>query len=359
MTRSSMKELFTPFKNPKREFRSSRKHFKTLSLDESRSPEFNLFFDLEEYSKEEVRELMAETMEQSMSKTRADFGSRVVRPKIKDKDHFEPKANFLRNFVTTPLVVILFYNGLDVPTRQILDLKGAISSKTDADAKVAIQEMAEYSQKWHNGTSRTRRASVSVMPLSTYLNLGLGELAHTKLIVELVDRTVEYPKGIVENVLVGIGKFVFPVDFVILDMPKDVKVPLILERPFLSTAHAKIDVLKRKITLRINRPFEWILHRINDLNEPLELRRDQVDDLMPTIEEGEVIDAPMDDLFKFRNDKLDTGIDDYPSCCDYDKKIRIDFLEAIDAYRDEGIDDVIVGETFLREIRIKQDGLKE
>ncbi|GKF59345.1 putative reverse transcriptase domain-containing protein, partial [Tanacetum coccineum] len=81
-------------------------------------------------------------------------------------------------------------------------------------------------------------ASVSVMPLSTYLNLGLGELAHTKLIVELADKTVKYPKGIAENILVGIGKFVIPSDFIILDMPEDIKVPLILKRPFLSTARA-------------------------------------------------------------------------------------------------------------------------
>ncbi|GJX70374.1 hypothetical protein Tco_0307545 [Tanacetum coccineum] len=85
-------------------------------------------------------------------------------------------------------------------------------------------------------------ASISVMPLSTYLNLGLGELAHTRLTVELADRTVKYPKGIAKNVLVGIGKFTFPVDFIILDMPEDIKVPLILGRPFLSTARAKIDV---------------------------------------------------------------------------------------------------------------------
>ncbi|GKB95185.1 gag-pol polyprotein [Tanacetum coccineum] len=164
--------------------------------------------------------------------------------------------------------------------------------------------MVEYSQKWLNGTSRTRSietsdgldaiqaqlnnlgrefnkvnekvyaarvgceqckgprytkycllkedgASVSVMPLSTYLNLGLGELAHTKLIVELVDRTVKYPKGIAENVLVGIDKFVFPIDFIILDIPEDIKVPLILGRLFLSTTHAKIDFFKRKITLRV------------------------------------------------------------------------------------------------------------
>ncbi|GJZ78501.1 hypothetical protein Tco_0643338, partial [Tanacetum coccineum] len=53
-------------------------------------------------------------------------------------------------------------------------------------------------------TTGLDRASVSVMPLSTYLNLGLGELAHTKLTVELADRAVKYPKGIAENVLVGI-----------------------------------------------------------------------------------------------------------------------------------------------------------
>ncbi|GJW57840.1 DNA-directed DNA polymerase [Tanacetum coccineum] len=79
----------------------------------------------------------------------------------------------------------------------------------------------------------------------------LGELALTKLIVELADRTVKCPKGIEENVLVRIDKFVFLVDFIILDIPEDVKAPLILERPFLSTAHTKIDVFKKKKTLRI------------------------------------------------------------------------------------------------------------
>ncbi|GJX93669.1 reverse transcriptase domain-containing protein [Tanacetum coccineum] len=129
------------------------------------------------------------------------------------------------------------------------------------------------------------------MPLSTYLNLGLGELAHTKLTVELADTVVKYPKGIVENVLVGIRKFVFPVDFIILDMPEDIKVSLILGRPFLSTTRAKID-----------------------------LRRNQGDDLMPTIEEGKVIDE-----FRTRDYELDSEIDDYPSYCDYDMKIHIDY----------------------------------
>ncbi|GKB54184.1 mitochondrial proton/calcium exchanger protein-like protein isoform X1 [Tanacetum coccineum] len=187
-------------------------------------------------------------------------------------------------------------------------------------------------------------ASVSVMPLSTYLNLGLGELVHTKLTVELVDSIVKYPKEIAENVLVGIGKFVFPIDFTILDMPEDVKVPLILGRPFLSTAHAKIDVFKKEITLRVGeekiifksvKPASSLIKRVymlslretieldlkvrlmgetlmlnrsldpffgdyielNNLNVPIELRRDHVDNLLPIIKEGGVVEE-----FGARND---------------------------------------------------------
>nr|GEX07683.1 hypothetical protein [Tanacetum cinerariifolium] len=93
--------------------------------------------------------------------------------------------------------------------------------------------------------------NISVMPYSTFMNLGLGELVPTKLIIKLADRTIKRPKGKAENVLAGIDKFFFPVDFIVLDMPEDIKVPLILGRPFLSTAHAKINVFKRKIILRV------------------------------------------------------------------------------------------------------------
>ncbi|GJY55936.1 hypothetical protein Tco_0455051 [Tanacetum coccineum] len=179
MTRSSTSELFTSYKEPKREFRSSRKHFKTLSLDELRSPGFDLFSDQEDYSEEEVAETMAETMEQYMSKTRADYGSVVARPKTEDEDHFELKGQFLKELQENifsdlnhedanehiekvlEIEVILFYNGLEVPTRQILDSRGAILTKTATDVKVAIQEMAKYSQKWHNGTSKTRSIKTS------------------------------------------------------------------------------------------------------------------------------------------------------------------------------------------------------
>ncbi|GKE73218.1 hypothetical protein Tco_1535259 [Tanacetum coccineum] len=66
-----------------------------------------------------------------------------------------------QHYLTKMQEVILFYNRLDVPTRQILDSRGVVPTKTAADAKTAIQEMAEYSQKWHNGTSRGRSIETS------------------------------------------------------------------------------------------------------------------------------------------------------------------------------------------------------
>ncbi|GJT08940.1 putative reverse transcriptase domain-containing protein [Tanacetum coccineum] len=71
------------------------------------------------------------------------------------------------------------------------------------------------------------------MPLSTYTNLGLGELSHTRMTIELADRTIKQPRGIASNVLVRIVKFIFPINFVILDIPEDGDIPLILGRPFL------------------------------------------------------------------------------------------------------------------------------
>ncbi|GKF02548.1 hypothetical protein Tco_0029471, partial [Tanacetum coccineum] len=75
------------------------RNFKTLSLEKLRSPDFDSFSD-QEYSEEIVTEIMAETMEQYMSKTRAEYGSGVARPKIEDKDTFELKGQFLKELRT-------------------------------------------------------------------------------------------------------------------------------------------------------------------------------------------------------------------------------------------------------------------
>nr|GEY56522.1 hypothetical protein [Tanacetum cinerariifolium] len=69
------------------------------------------------------------------------------------------------------------------------------------------------------------------------------------MVLELADRTISKPTGVAENVFVKVGKFYFPIDFVILDFVADPRVPLILGRPFLSTAHALIDVYEGDILI--------------------------------------------------------------------------------------------------------------
>ncbi|GJV07828.1 hypothetical protein Tco_1345484 [Tanacetum coccineum] len=256
--------------------------------------------------------------------------------------------------------VILFYNGLGIPTRQILDSRGVIQSKTAADAKVRIyQKSQENSQKRASTDTRIRReqkeakeskpkpenqrpqsnpvnsrASISDMPLSTYLNLGLGELAHTKLTFELADRTMKYPKGISENVLVD--HFCLPPVLKIDVYKRKITLRIGEERIIIQKVkpasslirgptskvlreRMELDLEVRLMgeTLVINRsldPLNGDYIELNDLNEPFELRRTQGDDFMPTIEEGE---------------------------------------KNMDAYRDEGMGDVIFGEPFLSEVGIK------
>nr|GFB15074.1 reverse transcriptase domain-containing protein [Tanacetum cinerariifolium] len=70
------------------------------------------------------------------------------------------------------------------------------------------------------------------------------------MVLELADQTISKPTGVAENVFVKVGKFYFLADFVILDFVADPRVPLILRRPFMSTAHALIDVYEGEITLR-------------------------------------------------------------------------------------------------------------
>ncbi|GJR08939.1 hypothetical protein Tco_0791591 [Tanacetum coccineum] len=130
------------------------------------------------------------TMEEYMKKTREGYGLGIARPKINEKAQFKLKGQFLKelranNFsgsdnkdanehikkvleivdlfhilnITQDQEVISFYKGLDVPTRQILDSKGVIPSMKAADAKKAIQDMADHSQKWHNGMSTRSRST--------------------------------------------------------------------------------------------------------------------------------------------------------------------------------------------------------
>ncbi|GJR77995.1 reverse transcriptase domain-containing protein, partial [Tanacetum coccineum] len=95
-------------------------------------------------------------------------------------------------------------------------------------------------------------ASINLMPLSIWKKLSLPELTSTRMTLELADRSITLPKGVAEDVLVKVGKFHYPADFVVVDYDADPQVPLILGRPFIRMTRAVIDVYGKEITLRFN-----------------------------------------------------------------------------------------------------------
>ncbi|GJW76786.1 DNA-directed DNA polymerase [Tanacetum coccineum] len=110
----------------------------------------------------------------------------------------------------------------------------------------------DISQLHINNALADLGASISLIPYTMYEKLGLGEPTPTRMSLELADRSIKYPRGIIENVLIKVDKFVpSPLYFIYLDMPEDSRVPIILGRPFLATARAMIDVFNKKITLRV------------------------------------------------------------------------------------------------------------
>ena len=93
--------------------------------------------------------------------------------------------------------------------------------------------------------------SINLMPMSVFKKLGIGKARPTTMTLQLVDRSITYPEGKIEDVLVKVDKFIFPVDFIILDYEANRNVPIILGRPFLATGRTLIDMQKGELTMRI------------------------------------------------------------------------------------------------------------
>ena len=94
-------------------------------------------------------------------------------------------------------------------------------------------------------------ASINLMPLSIFRRLGLSEARPTTVTLQLADWSLKHPRGVIEEVLVKVGKFIFPADFIILDMEEDKELPIILGRPFLATERAMIYVQRGELKLRV------------------------------------------------------------------------------------------------------------
>nr|GEY43211.1 hypothetical protein [Tanacetum cinerariifolium] len=338
-------------------------------------------------------------MEQYMSKTRANYGSGISRPKIDDKDRFELKGQFLKelrdntfsssdhedanehiekvleivdlfhipNIIQYQVMLRAFFMSLTGVASRWLRNKPYGSITTWEDLKTKF--LSKYCPlartikkiKINNFQQETDETFYQAWERFKELLMKLNSLGRE--IKKVIEKVYDAQIGCEQCKRPHYTKdyLLKEEDFIILDIPKDVKVPLILERPFLSTAHAKIDVFKRKIILRVgdekiifesvkpasslikrvyllglrermeldlearlmgdtlvlNRPLDPLYGdyiKLNDLNVPLERKRDQVDYLIPTIKE---------------------------------------VVENIDGYRDQDMGDIILREPFCKASCVK------
>nr|GEZ00631.1 reverse transcriptase domain-containing protein [Tanacetum cinerariifolium] len=184
------------------------------------------------------------------AKANLPYPSRLQKEKLREKDdilvakfmeifqdlHFE--LSFADALVNMPKFALMF--------KKILNNKDKLIelTKTPLNENCSTVVLKKLPEKLDLG------ASINLMLLSIWKNLRLPTLDDTKMVLELADRTISKPTGVAENVFVKVGKFYFPADFVVLDFVSDPRVPLILGRPFLSTAHTLIDVYEGEIILR-------------------------------------------------------------------------------------------------------------
>nr|GEX89114.1 NUDIX hydrolase 6-like protein [Tanacetum cinerariifolium] len=319
-----------------------------------------------------------------------------------------------QHYLTEMQEVILFYDGVEVPTRQILDSRGAILTKTAADAKVDIQKMAEYYQKWHNGTSRGRSTKASdelaaIQDVNNVKDPTTPKIAHSKKKGKPLKKLTT-PKRDEENSKL-IKEIQTSTDVVFRNQGASIKTleiqirkisKLLQERGFGSLPsstepnprdHNRTLMYKTRQTTipfpsRLNDYYEekkgtygpqfseaYFKDSIFDNYIP-QKEKDIWSFTLPCYINNVCFDNALVDLRasvsvfplstylnlglgELAHTKLTVELADrtvkYPKDIAENILVGIDFavLEDMDAYRDEGMGDVLVGEPFLREVGIK------
>ncbi|KAL8469493.1 hypothetical protein ACS0TY_032366 [Phlomoides rotata] len=154
-----------------------------------------------------------------------------------------------------------------------------ISSRIQAKLPAKLRDPGSFTLPCEIGEGKSYRAlcdlgaNINLMPFSIFKTLGLGELRPTIVSLLLADRSKVYPECIIEDVLIKVDKFIFPVDFVVLEMKEDEPVPLILGRPFLATGGAVIDVKKGELVLNVEE--DHVLFKIYKARKPIEEEEDE------------------------------------------------------------------------------------
>ncbi|KAF7841888.1 uncharacterized protein G2W53_004186 [Senna tora] len=150
------------------------------------------------------------------------------------------------------LQVQTFYNGLSSEIRTSIDAAagGALMSKPVDAAYTLLETMSSNNHQWHSDRHVHARVA-GAQDSDMFASLSSQLVVLTKEVKSLADHSIAYPRGVIEDVLVKVDKFIFPADFIVLDYEEDREVPIILGRPFLATGRTIIDVQKGELKMRV------------------------------------------------------------------------------------------------------------
>ncbi|XP_070017451.1 uncharacterized protein [Nicotiana sylvestris] len=181
-----------------------------------------------------VGEAVAEQPPQLVARPPPPFPQRLQ--KVRDNTAYKKFLNILKQVqINIPLVDIL----QEVP-KYAKYIKDIVANKRRLTEFETVAPLRSAVPKFKASYLRNLR-----------IQLGLGEPRPTTVILQLADRSLAHPEGVIEDVLVQVGSFIFPADFIILNFKPDQEVPFILGRPFLATGRAIIDVCEGKMTMGV------------------------------------------------------------------------------------------------------------
>ncbi|XP_070007066.1 uncharacterized protein [Nicotiana sylvestris] len=220
-------------------------------------------------SEKPAGEVVAEQSPPVVARPPPSFPQRLQ--KVKDNTAYKKFLDILKQLqINIPLVDILQetpkyakYNKDIVANKtgltefETVALTKECSSRIQSKLPQKLKDPGSFTIQILIGKHAVRRAlcdlgaSINLMSLSVFKQLGLGEPRPTTVILQLANHSLAHPERVIEDVLVQVGSFIFPADFIILDYEPNQEVPFILGHPFLATGRDIIDVCEGKMTMRV------------------------------------------------------------------------------------------------------------
>nr|XP_009769058.1 PREDICTED: uncharacterized protein LOC104219988 [Nicotiana sylvestris] len=237
-------------------------------------------------------------------------GKKVAEKKKKEENSRREEPEESKHMPALPFPQNLYREKMDKSTLTNASLCQILEGDPDKEEKNRGDLSGQAHRALQRGTINFDKslcdsgASINLMPLSIYRKLEneIGEIRSTPISLQLADQTTLITKGIVEDVLVRMDNFVFPVDFIVLKMEENKEVPLILGRPFLTSGRAVLDIHERKLMLQVG-------------EEPVTFNID--------VETGTQKEKPAASIeWKVKNSKEKAVVSEKDKCMMYPKKVE-------------------------------------